>query len=171
MSCRAVAEALLAALMQLQAGAAFQPGVIPAQAAAAATPNSSKGSSAMTNQGVTTFTATATAAGAPSAAGVLGSLKAPAPEAASAPVTVRSTGSSAAATDFNLGSDAVSSSWHAGGPVDVASLTQLVQLVLKVLQRMERWRSVMSIGENCGVLSADLAAAVLCWSVALCPAK
>lgn len=33
--------------------------------------------------------------------------------------------------------------------MDVAGLTKLVQLVLKVQQRMERWHSFMSIGEWC----------------------
>jgi hypothetical protein len=145
-SCRAVGEALLAALVQLQAGAAFQPGVIPAQAAAA---SNSTSSPATASQSATPSTAPAAA----TSSTALGLLEVPASgtAAAAAPVTSRSTGS--AATDFSLGSDAVSGSWHAGGPVDVASLTKLVQLVLKVLQRVERWHSAMSIGE-CSTVTA-----------------
>jgi hypothetical protein len=143
--CRAVAEALLAALVQLQAGATFQPGVIPAQTAAALAPTSSSSSS--TGNSMTATHSSVTATGGASA--TVGVLKVPAPGAATAPVTARSTATSAAATDFSLGSDVVSSSWHADGPVDVASLTKLVQIVLKVLQRMERWHCTMSIGEDC----------------------
>jgi hypothetical protein len=141
-----VAEALLAALVQLQAGAAFQPGVIPAQTATAVVAaNGSTSNTLLAAQGLGHTAATGTASAANT-----GSRITPASGTASgtALLTAHSNATSAAVTDFSLGSDAVSSSWRAGGPVDVASLTKLVLVVLRVLQRMERWHSVMSIGKE-----------------------
>jgi hypothetical protein len=63
---------------------------------------------------------------------------------ASGSTTARSTQQS---SEISYGSDAVVQAWHARCSVDVAGLTKVMQLVLQVLQRMERWHSMMHIGE------------------------
>eukprot|EP00775_Hariotina_reticulata_P005829 gene5829-6070_t len=72
-------------------------------------------------------------------------------DAPSAPgsITARSNRQS---SEFSFGSDAVTQAWHARCSVDVVGLTKGMQLVLQVLQRMERWHSMMSIGSADGAL-------------------
>lgn len=150
--CRAIAEALLNTLEQLRAGSAFYPGVIPVQPAISSSSNSG---SPLPSQTACRTTSSMTK---PVGLGPVGSINmlASVAGAGSVPATSRSNNTAAASAALSMGSDAVVTSWHAGGPVDVASLTRLVLLVLKVLQRMERWHSAMSIGE-CSVQHAGIA--------------
>lgn len=59
-------------------------------------------------------------------------------------------------SSFSFGSDAVVECWHTGGDLDVAGLTQLLVVVLKVLHKMQRWRCMLELGEGC--VLAQLAA-------------
>lgn len=125
-----MAEAVLVVLHQLRTGAAFHSKVVPLIPTTTAGASSTAGSAAVSTDAAATQTGKKTLSG------------------DSRPVSARSHATSAAATDFSLGSDAVVTRWHEGVPIDVEGLTRLILLVLKVLHKMERWHKIMDIGKG-----------------------
>lgn len=131
LSCSAVAEALLSVSQQVRAGAVFHPNIIP-----------------VCIDAITNHSTSAKAGLADTDAARPGTKR-------GRPISARSNvsaGSAGGVSHFSMGSDAVVVRWHAGAPVDIEALTRLMLMVIKVLQKMERWRTAFDIGglHSCG---------------------
>ncbi len=65
--------------------------------------------------------------------------------------------SGTAPSTFSFGSDLVVKGWFEGGAIDMAWMTRLVVVLMTALRRMERWSTVMALGE-CGAAVCNLPA-------------